>query len=258
MNAPGAAGRATSTAAGCSRSCTARLHCLSRMSERKRIAGMVINKFRGDVELTAPGPQNDRGQDEILPVLGVVPYMNVEIEDEDSLSDRLNAKSAVKPLDVAVIRLPHISNFTDFMPLEQHELLGVRYVQRARELKQPDMVILPGTKKTMEDLLWLRQSGLEAALLKLAQGRYTSIRRVRRLSDVRAGLGRFARYGERARHDACRNGAAADENHIRPPKAANAGAGRRIARSGPFAGAALEGYEIHNGQTRGGLAHRFA
>ena len=102
-------------------------------------------------------------------MLGVVPYMHVEIEDEDSLSDRLNAKSAVKPLDVAVIRLPHISNFTDFMPLEQHELLGVRYVQRARELKQPDMVILPGTKNTMEDLLWLRQSGLEAALLKLAQ-----------------------------------------------------------------------------------------
>ena len=103
-----------------------------------------------------------------LPVLGVVPYLHVEIEDEDSLSERLNANRAVKPLDAAVIRLPHISNFTDFMPLEQHELLGVRYVQRARELGRPDLVILPGTKNTMEDLLWLRQNGLEAAALKLA------------------------------------------------------------------------------------------
>ena len=136
--------------------------------ERARIAGLVINKFRGDVDILRPGLamlEEKTG----LPVLGVVPYLHVEIEDEDSLSERLNARDAVKPLDVAVIRLPHISNFTDFIPLEQHELLGVRYVQRARELGAPDLVILPGTKNTMEDLLWLRQSGLEAAVRKLAQ-----------------------------------------------------------------------------------------
>ena len=135
--------------------------------ERARIAGLVINKFRGDVDILRPGLamlEEKTG----LPVLGVVPYLHVEIEDEDSLSERLNARDVVKPLDVAVIRLPHISNFTDFIPLEQHELLGVRYVQRARELGRPDLVILPGTKNTMEDLLWLRQNGLEAAALKLA------------------------------------------------------------------------------------------
>ncbi|MFR8283336.1 MAG: hypothetical protein ACLU9R_05535 [Faecalibacterium sp.] len=62
------------------------------------------------------------------------------------------------------------SNFTDFIPLEQHPLLGVRYVQRTRQLGAPDLVILPGTKNTMDDLRWLRESGLEAAVLKLAAG----------------------------------------------------------------------------------------
>ena len=103
-----------------------------------------------------------------LPVVGVVPYLRVEIEDEDSLSDRLEAKSAVKPLDIAILRLPHVSNFTDFIPLEQHPLLGVRYVQRTRQLGAPDLVILPGTKNTMDDLRWLRESGLEAAVLRLS------------------------------------------------------------------------------------------
>ena len=103
-----------------------------------------------------------------LPVLGVVPYLRVEIEDEDSLSDRLDTKAAVKPLDIAILRLPHVSNFTDFIPLEQHPLLGVRYVQRTRQLGAPDLVILPGTKNTMDDLRWLRESGLEAAVLRLS------------------------------------------------------------------------------------------
>ena len=85
-----------------------------------------------------------------------------------ALSTRLEAGRAVKPLDAAILRLPHISNFTDFMPLEQHPLLGVRYVQSPRQLDTPDVVILPGTKTTIDDLLWLRQCGLEAAVLKLA------------------------------------------------------------------------------------------
>ena len=101
-------------------------------------------------------------------MLGVVPYLKVDIEDEDSLSTRLDAGRTVHPLDAAILRLPHISNFTDFMPLEQHPLLGVRYVQNTRQLGTPDLIILPGTKNTVDDLLWLRQSGLEAALLKLA------------------------------------------------------------------------------------------
>ena len=135
--------------------------------ERARIKGLIINKFRGDVEILRPG-LTMLEEKTCLPVVGVVPYLKVDIEDEDSLSTRLEQKSTVKPLDIAAVRLPHISNFTDFIPLEQHPLLSVRYVQTARELGAPDLVILPGTKNTVGDLLWLRQSGMEAALLKLA------------------------------------------------------------------------------------------
>lgn len=135
--------------------------------ERARIKGLLINKFRGDVEILRPGLAMLEEKTQ-LPVLGVVPYLKVDIEDEDSLSTRLDAGRTIHPLDAAILRLPHISNFTDFMPLEQHPLLGVRYVQNTRQLGTPDLVILPGTKNTVDDLLWLRQSGLEAALLKLA------------------------------------------------------------------------------------------
>ena len=135
--------------------------------ERTRIKGLLINKFRGDVEILRPGLAMLEEKTH-LPVVGVVPYLRVEIEDEDSLSDRLSTESSVKPLDIAILRLPHVSNFTDFIPLEQHPLLGVRYVQRARQLGTPDLVILPGTKNTMADLRWLRESGLEACILKLS------------------------------------------------------------------------------------------
>ena len=136
--------------------------------ERARIQGLIINKFRGDVEILRPGLTMLEEKTR-LPVLGVVPYLNVDIEDEDSLSQRLDVKNVVKPLDVAIIRLPRLSNFTDFISLEQHPLLGVRYVESTRSLGAPDCIILPGTKNTVDDLLWLRQSGLEAAILKLAE-----------------------------------------------------------------------------------------
>ena len=136
-------------------------------AERARIKGLVINKFRGDAAILKPGLTMLEEKTH-LPVLGVVPYLRVDIEDEDSLSSRLESNTAIKPLDAAILRLPHISNFTDFMPLEQHPLLSVRYVQSPRQLGAPDVVILPGTKNTIDDLLWLRQCGLEAAVQKLA------------------------------------------------------------------------------------------
>ena len=214
--------------------------------ERARIAGLVINKFRGDVDILRPGLamlEEKTG----LPVLGVVPYLHVEIEDEDSLSERLNARDAVKPLDVAVIRLPHISNFTDFIPLEQHELLGVRYVQRARELSAPDLVILPGTKNTMEDLLWLRQSGLEAAVRRLAQAQ----------TPVLGVCGGYQMLGQTLDDPAGMESG-------KPMSLAGLGLlptrttfdaqkrrtqVRAVALGAPFAGARMTGYEIHNGRT---------
>ena len=89
-------------------------------------------------------------------------------DDEDSLSERFTRGTARKLLDVAVIRLPRISNFTDFSPFERYENVSLRYVDRVADLHTPDLVILPGTKSTIADLLWLRQSGLEAAICKMA------------------------------------------------------------------------------------------
>ena len=130
--------------------------------ERARICGLIINKFRGDVEILRPGLAMLEEKTQ-LQVLGVVPYLRVDIEDEDSLAPRLQSKSAVKPLDAAVLKLPHISNFTDFMPLEQHPLLGVRYVQSVRELGVPDLVILPGTKNTGIQII-LEETRLESCI----------------------------------------------------------------------------------------------
>ena len=95
-------------------------------------------------------------------------YINIQVDDEDSLSSRLEDHREVKLIDIAVIRLPRISNFTDFNPFEMIEGVSLRYVKHAGELGNPDMVILPGTKNTMEDLLWMRQNGLEASIFKLA------------------------------------------------------------------------------------------
>ena len=122
--------------------------------EKNRVCGLIINKFRGDVEILRPGLSMLEEKTH-LPVVGVVPYLKVDIEDEDSLSQRLEMRDGKKPLDAAIIRLPHLSNFTDFMPLEQHPLLGVRYVSNAHELGAPDLILLPGTKNTVDDLLWL-------------------------------------------------------------------------------------------------------
>ncbi len=134
--------------------------------ERAIVKGMVINKFRGDVSILEPGLRQIEGITG-KPVVGVVPYMHLDLEDEDSLSERFDQHTA-GAIDIAVIRLPRISNFTDFNSLSCMDGVSVRYVQSARQLLEPDLVILPGTKNTMEDLLWLRQSGLEAAILKLA------------------------------------------------------------------------------------------
>ncbi len=131
-----------------------------------------------------------------------------DIEDEDSLSARLESSKAVKPLDIAILRLPHISNFTDFMPLEQHPLLGVRYVQSPGQLGAPDVVILPGTKNTMDDLLWLRQYGLEAAVQKLAAAG-TPVLGVCGGYQMLGGAGRPRGHRERTQPDRARAGPAA-------------------------------------------------
>lgn len=133
--------------------------------EKKFIKGLIINKFRGDKTILDPGVdmlERLTG----LPVIGVTPYLHVRLEDEDSLSERLEETQKVGLIDIAVIRLPRISNFTDFNVFEGIEGVSLRYVSAAHQLGMPDLILLPGTKNTMRDLLWMRQNGLEAAILK--------------------------------------------------------------------------------------------
>ena len=135
--------------------------------EKEMVKGLIINKFRGDKSILDPGVAMLEEKSGI-PVVGVAPYMNLQVEDEDSLTERFNGAGEVGLIDIAVIRVPRISNFTDFNPLESMPGVSLRYVKQVSELKDPDMIILPGTKNTMEDLQWMRQSGMEAAVLKQA------------------------------------------------------------------------------------------
>ncbi len=135
--------------------------------EKAMVKGLIINKFRGDKTILDPGIQMLEERTHI-PVVGVAPYLSIQVEDEDSLSVRLSGGQEIGLIDIAVIRLPRIANFTDFNPFETIEGVSLRYVGSVSELKDPDMIILPGTKSTMDDLRFLRQCGLEAAIQKAA------------------------------------------------------------------------------------------
>ena len=172
----------------------------------------------------------------------------MDIDDEDSLSERLVRSKAAK-IDIAVVRLPRLSNFTDFTVLEATDGVGVRYVSSERELGKPDLIILPGTKNTISDLLWLRQNGLEAAIKHLNAdgtpvigicGGYQMLgRRITDVSGVEgggsvAGMGLLPTETEFA-----------EEKH-------RTRVGGRVSAEGfwkELSGIELEGYEIHMGET---------
>ncbi|KEJ00329.1 cobalamin biosynthesis protein CobQ [Clostridium botulinum A2B7 92] len=129
--------------------------------EKERVKGTIINKFRGDVEILKPGL--DMLEDIIhIPCLGVVPYTRLQLEDEDGAVE-FNKKTYA-PIDIAVIKMPHISNFTDLDALKSEEDVSIRFVTSKEELKKPDLLIIPGSKNTIEDLLYLRQCGLEESI----------------------------------------------------------------------------------------------
>ena len=146
--------------------------------EKRLVRGVLINKFRGNQAILEPGLR----QLEALirrPVLGVIPAVRLDIDDEDSLSERFHARHSGGPgdailVDIAVIRLCRLSNFTDFNALSRLPGVCLRYVEAPEALGRPDMVILPGTKNTMADLRRIRHSGLEARIKDLA-GRGTPV-----------------------------------------------------------------------------------
>ena len=135
--------------------------------EKDMVKGLIINKFRGDKTILDSGVEMLEERSGI-PVVGVAPYLDIQVEDEDSLTERFDKNNQVGVIDIAVIRIPRISNFTDFNPLESIPGVSLRYVKRPGELMDSDMIIIPGTKNTMEDLLWMRETGMEAAVKKAA------------------------------------------------------------------------------------------
>jgi len=236
--------------------------------ERARVRGVVINKFRGDLALLKPGLdwlERRIGK----PVLGVVPYLEkLLLEDEDSASldrresfggsgenaalpgdDGMHREAAVF-LDIAVVRLPRISNFTDFDPLAAEPGVRVRYVRSAAEWDEPDVVVLPGSKNTALDLLWLRESGL-AALLD---------RHIARGGSVVGICGGYQMMGLRLNDPDSVESDEAEleglglfpmETVFAKEKKTERAVGHLAADVlGVKAGITIEGYEIHMGQTR--------
>ena len=134
------------------------------------VKSLVINKFRGDLSLLEPGLKfiESRGG---IPVAGVIPYYNnIHIAQEDSVAlEQVSSRQGVAEIDVAVIRLPRISNFDDFDPLVQEKDVRVRYVRSVEDLGHPDLIILPGSKTTVADLDWLKECGLARRIMDLFQ-----------------------------------------------------------------------------------------
>lgn len=143
--------------------------------ERQRVRGVIINKFRGDVELLKPGIKQIEALTQV-PVIGVVPYLNVDLEEEDGvalqpekLRHQLGIESDADKLDIAVIKVPRISNFTDFNALAAQPDVNLRYVAKVSQLGNPDLIILPGSKNTLADLTHLNECGLSSAIVNKAK-----------------------------------------------------------------------------------------
>lgn len=222
--------------------------------ERAMVKGTIINKFRGDRALLQPGLEMLEDLTR-LPVVGVLPFLPLELEEEDSLSERLTSSAAAPALlDLAVIRLPRISNFTDFSPLEWVDGVSLRYVSSVRQLGDPDLIFLPGTKNTGGDLQWLRTSGLEAAILQ----------RVHAGTPLFGICGGYQMLGETL-HDpqnveaggTCRGlGLLPISTTFSPEKTKRQVTGTFAQVPGilaPLSGLAYQGYEIHMGQSGGSV-----
>lgn len=221
--------------------------------EKKRVKGLVINKFRGDVTILEPGITMLEEKAEV-PVVGVVPYMSVTLDDEDSLAESLLPKD-MDLINIGVVRLPRLSNFTDFSALDQIAGVSVHYVRDPYEIEKMDMVILPGTKNTMGDLAWMRESGMESAVKKFAQ-----------YGPVFGICGGYQMLGQRiADPEGIENVIKADgseglrglellpmETVLKPEKVRTQISGSMEITEGALAGFSshrIHGYEIHMGET---------
>ena len=226
------------------------------IDDRRLVQGLVINRFRGDAALLDPAIADIETRTGV-PVLGTIPWIdNLGIADEDAVSlerpDRPDAQAA--SVDIAVIQLPRIANFDDFDPLAAEPGVRLRYVGAAAELGRPQLVVLPGTKATVADLAWLRAQGLDRALVDYVGGG----------GRILGICGGFQMLGRRLVDE---HGAEAPagtelrglgllpiETRFSATKTTRPTAGHFVASPEPWgaaAGLAVEGYEIHMGQSVG-------
>lgn len=141
-------------------------------SERRRVFGLIVNKLRGDLSLFSDGVKiiEERGK---KPVLGVLPYIDINVEDEDSLSDFLeNGRRIIDPvIDIAVLKTGRISNYTDIYPFLSIDRISVRFIDRPEEIKDADLLIIPGSRNTIGDLRQLKARGFSEALYEYSKRR---------------------------------------------------------------------------------------
>lgn len=139
--------------------------------DRRRVQGIIINKFRGNVEVLKPGLEKIKALTGV-PVLGVLPYADFNLEDEDSLSEKYQSFKFSKHsnhIKISVIKLKHISNATDMDALAIYEDVEIQFVTERSQIGKEDMIIIPGSKNTIDDLKWLKESGIAAEIMKRAK-----------------------------------------------------------------------------------------
>lgn len=216
--------------------------------ERERVKGLIVNKFRGDGKLFESGINilEDKGRTKVV---GVVPYMDIKIDDEDSLSERFTNKT-VGEFDIAVIKLRMISNSTDLDTFDQIREASVRYVEKPSELGDPDLLIIPGSKNTIEDLRELIKNGLFDAIIKKAKE-----------GTVVIGIcGGYQILGESVEDPECAESGGSETGlSLLPVKTVMGSEKIRTVYSGnvisstgileSLKGAPVTGYEIHMGET---------
>ncbi|MBR1912182.1 MAG: cobyric acid synthase, partial [Treponema sp.] len=218
--------------------------------ERARVKGLVINKFRGDKSILAPGIKMLEDKT-ALPVVGTVPYMNLLLDDEDSLTERF-AASSERPLehaaiDIVILRLPHISNFSDFTVFESYPDVCVRYVSKACDIGVPDLLIIPGSKSTSHDMLWLKESGFEGSIRSCAMEKNVVVFGI---------CGGFQMLGNIIEEDGtCVQGLGLlpVQTSFSNSKIRTRVRGKIFPLTGtlaPLSGVSIEGYEIHMGITK--------
>jgi adenosylcobyric acid synthase len=216
------------------------------------IKGLVINKFRGDPAILEPGLRRLEGLLD-LPILGVIPYEKFTLDEEDSLTDRLERPGADAEVKLAVVRLPRLSNFTDFAGFDVLPGVSLSYVDEPTGLAGADLILLPGSKNTLEDMIFLEKSGLAGAVQRAAAAPGGPV--ICGLCGGLQMLGRMIHDPHGVESDLGSRpglGLLAVETTFARDKRTVQAAHRLRPAAGPFletGGLTLAGYEIHMGET---------